>query len=884
MDTLTLTRPHESPKVKHHRASYFARTGFFHGIKNFQDLESKIYKLDHKKDKGDAFEIFAEAYLNLFHKNDFQQVWPLKSAPNQKLHQIALDGADFGVDGLVEDKSGGLSAYQVKFRSHRPTLTWRELSTFIGLADSPNIKHKILITNCDAIPSILDKRFGFYCIRGSDFDRLTESDFQVIAKAIEGDKPTPVKKRPRPYQQDALDALIPALQKNDRVSAIMACGTGKTLVALWLAENPDFKKILVLLPSLALIRQTLHEWRRENNWESMSYISVCSDKSIQDEDENEVSSHSLLDFPVTTSPHEIRTFLDSNESEVKVVFSTYQSARMVSSAMHRGESFDFGIFDEAHKTTGKQGRRFSHALHDHNLPINKRLFLTATPRTFSPKSSEQKIDPLKVQSMDNAELYGPQAFTLNFGKAVEEKIICPYKVIVTVITSDMVDNELLERGEVRIGNDSVNARVVANQIAIKKTLEEYGPKKIFTFHHTVEQAQRFTGNETDSIANHISGYDLFHVNGKMTTFDREKILREFKHSPNGIISNARCLTEGVDVPAVDMVAFLSPKKSSVDIVQATGRAMRLSRGKEMGYILVPIYIELKKNETVEEAVERASFEEVWNVLQAMLDQDEQLYHAVQEVAKESGRGKELNCDYFDDKIEITGGMVQIEDIVESIRIRTLKEFFESWRIHIGTLIQFFEDHGHYDIPKTKDTSRLRRWITLQRKNKRRGTIDPAIEFELEKIHFDWKSFSWEQNLKSLVDFKSKYGHFEVPFSYGSNELGAWVRKIRDDRKKRQVGRELVAELNAINFDWFGTRKSDEIIKKIVKYRDQYGHHEIDRDSEDPELIGLGDWIFNIRKAKVEGTLDKELMYKLYDARFSFVPKININSAMGKLFD
>ena len=209
--------------------------------------------------RGDAFEVFAEAYLATQRK-DAATVWPLPSAPISVLHTLGLAAQDYGIDGLFKSVLGNFSAYQVKFRTNRPALTWRELSTFMGLADSPNIYSRVLFTNCDTLPSVLNERQGFFCIRGADLDRLEADDFRAIEAWLADSVFSPPKKKPQQHQIEALDALLPALDEHDRVSAIMACGTGKSLLALWVAERRKGKLILVLVPSLALLRQMLHEW------------------------------------------------------------------------------------------------------------------------------------------------------------------------------------------------------------------------------------------------------------------------------------------------------------------------------------------------------------------------------------------------------------------------------------------------------------------------------------------------------------------------------------------------------------------------------------------------------------------------------------------------
>jgi predicted helicase len=188
-----------------------------------------------------------------------QTVWPFDAAPIAVLQDLALDTPrDLGVDGVYLALDGSYNAYQVKFRSGRPALRWgEELSTFMGLTDQ--VEQRVLFTNTDDLPPVMNDRSGFHCIRGTDLDRLTRDDLTVIAKWLRGSPIKFVRKTPLPHQKEALKAVLDGLGQHDRVTAVMACGTGKTLVSLWLAERREAQRILVLVPSLALIRQTLHE-------------------------------------------------------------------------------------------------------------------------------------------------------------------------------------------------------------------------------------------------------------------------------------------------------------------------------------------------------------------------------------------------------------------------------------------------------------------------------------------------------------------------------------------------------------------------------------------------------------------------------------------------
>src|SRR5438034_7712132 len=241
-----MTRP------SHMAAGKFVQTGLFSGLSTFDQLENRIAAFPEGWKRGAAFEVFAEAYLVTQRQHDAAKVWPFSVLPIELLQRLSLLGHDYGIDGVFETTLGQYNAYQVKFRSNRPALTWRELSTFIGLADSPHIHSRVLITSCDDLPPVINERQGFFCIRGSDLDRLTIEDFEAIEIWLREATYRRPRKRLQPHQQEALDALVPALRAQDRVSAIMACGTGKTLVALWTAERLKCSTVLVLVQSVAL--------------------------------------------------------------------------------------------------------------------------------------------------------------------------------------------------------------------------------------------------------------------------------------------------------------------------------------------------------------------------------------------------------------------------------------------------------------------------------------------------------------------------------------------------------------------------------------------------------------------------------------------------------
>jgi superfamily II DNA or RNA helicase len=846
------------PRAQHPKAAWFVQQNLFAGVTTFAEFEARVASLADEQARGDAFEVFAEAYLATQRKHDAANVWPLTSVPTQILQTLGLAAKDYGVDGVFKTLLGHFNAYQVKFRTNRPALSWRELSTFMGLADSPHIRSRVLLTNCDDLPTVLNERQGFFCIRGSDLDRLEADDLRAIEAWVADATFTAPRKKPQPHQTEGLDALLPALDTHDRVSAIMACGTGKTLLALWVAERRQAARILVLVPSLALLRQILHEWLRETSLPNLAYLCVCSDPTVKEGLDSINTKQSDLDFQVTTDAASVRGFLDAPFDGSKVIFSTYQSARVVGQGLEPGESFDLAVFDEAHKTAGREGRNYGYALEDSNLPIRKRLFLTATPRHYNPHQQDRKGEAQLVFSMDRPEVYGPQAFRLTFAEAARRGIICGYKVVISVITSEMVTNELLKRGDVLVNGDAVRARQVANQIALRDAVEKYGVSKVFTFHKTVDSAASFVAGGNEGVRTHLPNFQTFHVNGTMPTARRERQMRDFRTATHGVMSNARCLTEGVDVPAVDMVAFLSPRRSRVDIVQATGRAMRRSPGKTTGYVLVPLYVEQAANETVEAAVNRSAFDEVWDVLNSLQEQDDVLAELIRYAGEQKGRGKGFDDSGFADRVEIVGLQIGLEALRAAVTTRCFESLFTSWDIFFGKLAAFNARFGHCNVEAGwEEDPSLQGWASSQRTRRKKGTLTDEQIARLDGLGFvwDWQAQSADENwlrwFQKLELFKEQSGHTN-PSIYGDDSpLGRWVSSQRARHKKGKLTEPQVQRLDGLGFVWdYQAQKGAETwmkwYRELENYTKQHGNPHVPRTHANTKLAS---WVWIQRQRK-----------------------------------
>jgi superfamily II DNA or RNA helicase len=866
----------------HPKAPPYLRSGIFDSVKSFRGLEARIGALATVQERGDAFEVFAEAYLATVAVEKAKQVWPGASVPPSLRKRLALTIGDKGVDGVFETQLGGHHAYQVKFRTGRPSLTWDELSNFIGQAD--RVDRRALITNCDRFADVVKERTAFYAITGNDLDKLEPQDFAAIHTWLAGKKIRPQRKTPLPHQAEALDNILAALREQDRATALMACGTGKTLVALWAAEKVaqailpasqssqaglPAPRILVLVPSLALLGQMLHEWSRETSWPELAHLCVCSDPAVKSDGDEIILRSSDLDFPVTTDSAQVRAFLAAEFDGVKLIFSTYQSAHVVAAGMKRGEAFDLAIFDEAHKTAGREGVHFGFALSDRNLAIRKRLFLTATPRHYDLRKRDREGDARLVYSMDAPEIYGPVAHQLTFAEAARRGIICHYRVIISVVTSDMVNDHLLRHGEVLVQGDAVQARHVASQLALQAAVAEHGTGKIFTFHRSVASAAAFTGDGAAGIGNHLPGFAAFHVNGTMPMSERNGIMREFRAAPRAVISNARCLTEGVDVPAVDMVAFLTPKRSRVDIVQATGRAMRKAAGKTTGYVLVPLFVEQAKGETIGQALARTEFDEVWNVLQAMQEQDETLAEIIRQMREERGRTKGFDDTRFRERVEFLGPQLSLETLRNSITTACVEVLGDNWEERLGELKAFKETHGHINVhANSRENPRLGAWATNQRS--RRNTLTADQLAKLEEIGFDWNlhETAWGEMFAALQDFSRTHGHCNVPSSYPENQtLAFWVTSQRYHRDSLSSDR--LKRLTTIGFIWDAQDEAwKQRFDELTEFRRIHGHCSVpQRYADNPELAR---WVSQQRLKRDE--LPQDRIHQLEEIGFDIKPQ------------
>ena len=654
----------------------------------------------------------------------------------------------------------------------------------------------------------------------------------------------------------------------------MACGTGKTLVQLWTTEALGCQRVLVLVPSLLLLRQTLHEWLRETRWDDVEYLCVCSDLTLQGSSDPVVVRQSDLDFPVTTDRAHVRRFLRRavRSTTRRVIFSTYQSARVVAAGMVQRRPFDLVVFDEAHRTAGRVGAHFSFALKNQHIAARKRAFFTATPRHHAVQQKDRHGDSRLVYSMDDVAVYGPIVHTLSFAEAADRRIICRYKVLISVVTSEMVNEAALRRGEVLVAGDVVKARQVACQIALQKAIEQFPVHRIITFHPSVASAESFTAPDGQGIRAHLPAFDAFHVNGQMPMARRTRLMTAFREAKRGVVSNARCLTEGVDVPAVDLVVFLSPRRSRVDIVQAVGRAMRHASGKSAGYVLLPLFVNAKSGESVADAVSRGAFEDVWDVLQAMQEQDAPLAETIRQMREERGRTGGFDDARFRERVEVLGPKVELETLRQAITTICLDRLGSSWDERYGELRAFREANGHCNVSRSHANAALAQWVNNQRAFRRRKILSADRIHRLTSIGFTWDVLdaTWDEMCEALVRFRAVERHCNVPRTFDNQRLVNWVNKQRFMYQQRRLSADRIDRLTEVGFVWHSKDAAwEQMLARLAAFRAREGHCRVPRRwHDDPALAS---WVHDQRNGDRRGTLRRDRQERLTALGFEWTP-------------
>ncbi|MFC5583797.1 DEAD/DEAH box helicase [Nitratireductor kimnyeongensis] len=568
---------------------------------------------------------------------------------------------DTGIDlvAMLADGSG-YAAIQCKFYGANHRIQKADIDSFISAASNDLFAELIIIdttqkefgSNAEATLNNLSKSWRRIRIAELEASRIDWSQFLRT-----GNVSLAPKKELRDHQRDALEAVISGLAEDDRGKLIMACGTGKTFTALRIAEAMAGagKHVLFMVPSLALMSQTVREWKNDCQREFTAF-SACSDTRIGrnvDADSLDLNVHDLA-FPATTDAEKLaRQVRQASSDQMTVVFSTYHSIDVLTRAQkqHGMPAFDLVICDEAHRTTGvtlkdEDDSTFVRIHSNEHVAAKKRLYMTATPRIFG-EGAKRKADDYDAElaSMDDESKFGKDLFHRGFGWAVEQELLTDYKVVVLAVdeglVSSTIQTRLKEGAELTLDDATkiIGCYKALTKSDLKDDLEfDPGPmKRALAFCQSIAKSQiiedeftrvvdEYTSNDQIDDTRHLDT-EIRHIDGSYNASAREEMLNWLKEDAGDdvcrILTNAKVLSEGVDVPALDAIMFMHPRKSQIDVVQSVGRVMRRAEGKKLGYVILPVAI--PPNTKPEEALnDNERYKVVWQILNALRAHDERL--------------------------------------------------------------------------------------------------------------------------------------------------------------------------------------------------------------------------------------------------------------------
>ncbi|WP_375153563.1 DEAD/DEAH box helicase family protein [Helicobacter pylori] len=658
-------------------------------ISAYELIKEKLHAIPNLRHKGSLFEKISKQFLqehdsaNEYESIDLWYDWELRGKERDK-----------GIDIVITTSNKECIAVQCKF--HQNSISYNDIATFLTQLQSGvgevRFKKGIIISTShltsEALKAIEQIRSTGM---GIDIDEITEEDF--IYSRIDWEKFDPTKtedeiplcdkKKPRPHQTEAIKATKEYFSdpKNARGKLIMACGTGKTYTSLKIMEALDPKITLFLAPSIALLSQTFREYAQEKSEPFYASI-VCSDDKTgksKNEDNDDIK-FSELPIKASTRLEDILSTYEKAQKENKrfIIFSTYQSALRIKEAQEAGlNGIDLIICDEAHRTVGAMyssnerddKNAFTLCHSDENIKAKKRLYMTATPKVYSESSkAKAKESDNVIYSMDDADTFGEEIYTLNFSKAIALDLLTDYKVIILAVRSENlsgVTNSVNKKiSQLKAEGTKLDKKLINNEFVckivgthkglakqdlivlddenkadndLKSKKDTFVSQRAISFCKSIQTSK----NIKDSFETIMECYDeelkkksfknlkisIDHIDGTMNCKDRlEKLenLNQFQPNTCKVLSNARCLSEGVDVPALDSVIFFDGKSAMVDIIQAVGRVMRKAKNKKRGYIILPIALDENEIQNLDEAVNNTNFKNIWKVIKALRSHDPSL--------------------------------------------------------------------------------------------------------------------------------------------------------------------------------------------------------------------------------------------------------------------
>lgn len=830
-----------------------------------------------RKIKGTQFEYIVKFYL----ENDPYYSQELVSVELWKHSPHAWDKRDLGTDLIAVHRDGGLWSIQAKAYDPKYSIRKKDVDSWLSDSSRDAVTYRLLVATTDLIGDNAESTISGQAIKvGTRLRTDLEKAAVSWPKSLDDLRaPKPKPKSPRPHQERAVRDVMNGFKKNDRGQLISATGTGKTLTALFIKEKLKAKRVLVLEPSIALIGQNLAEFMA-NKRADFRPVVVASD--VSEEDDIPVSD---LGLPVTTKPSEIAAKL--REPDPVVMFSTLHSSPRIAAAFkeHGVPQFDLIIVDEAHHLALHVDTKFATALDDDKIPAKKRLFMTATQKTFDAKNVLEPAleEGYELASMDDETKFGPVFHELTFGQAITDGMLCDYQIMIIGVTKDdtvlteviveearkgrfiNLDGAKTKRGEL------ANLRTVGGQIALIRAMKKHGLNRVAAFHSLVNRSQYWADslravNEWMPMKQRLKNLTVAHLSSANSAFERQKALRLLRNAGNdsyAVVSNVRLFGEGIDVPNLNAVAIIDPKGSEIDIIQTIGRVLRLdpSDPKKIGTIVLPVFVDDHDNDPVT-AIANSLYEPVHRVLMVLRNQDERFAEEINAVRVELGKqksGYEKAVGFSHLKpIDIPNVST---DILRAFEARLVERLYSSFSFWVQLIKQYKDEFGDTNIPTRQDgkiflyqghalgnvTNIFRTWA-------KNGKLSAERIAELDELEFQWAPFDdqWEEGLRGTIDYRIDNGALPT-----TGPEGRWLQRQRsnknlDDNRRERLDKELPGwSETARNATW------EENRREVMKYAIEHGTANIPQDHPPVNGLNIGSWISTQRMNKSKGKLSGE---------------------------
>ena len=822
------------------------------GLK-FEELFSRLASESHVK--GKSFEQISKWWLT----NDevwsslVRKVWLWDEWPDRNTR-------DLGIDLVAEGFDSTLWAIQCKAYDPESNLKKADIDSFLSASSQKQFTNRLLITTTKTIGENARKTLSDQekPVQVVDWIRLSESsvDWSRAEKGLKSKVHNP--RSLRPHQQKALTSIIDGFLKSDRGQLIMACGTGKTLTGLRINEAMGNELTVLLVPSLTLLSQTLKDWLTDKKTD-FKWLAVCSDDSVTSDPQDNARMVDY-DLPATTDVKVIQKFLDI--SGKKVIFSTYQSSDILKSALLKSKvKVDFVIADEAHRLAGKVGREFASFL-DPELPVSKRLFMTATPRVYanSVKKMSENLD-IQILSMDDKEVFGEVMYRYSFSKAISDGILSDYRVVVIGIddkkTKDLFDNRAL----VKAGVVETDSESLALHVALSKAMKKWNLRRIISFHSRVAKARKFASDQV--LLNEwmpkeyavIGKLSAKTISSSMPTNKRRQILDVLKNlneGETGLVSNARCLTEGIDVPTLDAVVFVDPKTSQVDIIQAIGRAIRLGgANKTHGTVVVPVHV--PKERSSKDSFDASNFKKIGDVLNALRAHDEDFGEELDKLRTSLGQRGSMGD--MPEKLIWDMPTTISKEFAGRIQAVSIEFATSNWDFRYGQLLAHvqLEDNARPLKGESAQSIRLSEWVTKQRGAYRQGALPKERIDALESTHSTWTwdpiDESWNENFQRLQQFILTNGHARPNSGRAESlSIATWITHQREIYKTGSLPSERIKVLEDSHSSWSWNPIEDDwefMFNLLKEFEIQHGHTRVIATYK-VKGFGLGNWVHDQR--------------------------------------